>query len=189
MRAGSCSPSRSCPGGPECAVGVCCSRCSAVLLKLLCSKLVVKEKKKFIILQTAAASFYRGRSPRRSGWQSRGTKPRSWWALGSWHPLLWLLPVPIHPPAPGWAMRDGALAGACPGEVHLLLYDFYHSPIVGALSRSPWGGGAGTLLSGAASCGTRRASGEARQCVRRAGQGSGDRGAGHVPIAFPGRGS
>ena len=66
---------------------------------------------------------------------------------------------------------------------------FISCAIVGAVSRLPWGGGAGALLngrqSGAVSCGTRRAGCEARRCVSSSGgqgRGAGTRaGSHHVP--------
>lgn len=72
------------------------------------------------------------------------------------------------------------MAGHCPGKCTCCFTIFISRAIVGAVSRSPWGGGAGAPLNGcqrgAASCSTRRAGCEARRCV--SGSGGQGRGAG-----------
>lgn len=101
------------------------------------------------------------------------------------------LPPDPHPPHSTRLGAQGraATVGHGPGKCTCCFMIFISRAIVGAVSRSLWGGGMGALLNGhrrgAVSCGTRRAGCEARRCVSSSGwqgRGAGARaGSHHVP--------
>lgn len=198
-RAGSCSPSGNCPSSTtthlEHAAAreeVCCSRRSTALLKRLCGKLVVKEKKKYMFYYPPnSCCFILWGSFSEEVWPTE-QRHKAQVLAGSrlLAPPSSAPPVP-HPPRSTRLCTQGraATAGHGPGKCTCCFMIFISRAIVGAVSRLPWGGGAGALLNGcwrgAASCGTQRAGCEARWCV--SGSGGQGRGVGawagshHIP--------